>query len=317
MDANKTGSFIARLRQERGMTQRQLAEALLVSDKAVSKWETGRGMPDIENLEALANALGVSVAELLRGERIERHVEAAEADELAAGGLELARGLLRRTRVSNALLGFIAGVIVVTLVVVHLTSPITLPWREGLVRVEELSDGTLVAVTDEDVAGWSVDEVDGQVFVSCHGSRWHQLAGTPREPVAVLGGQAALPEAVLYYPGSPDDVLLYGEIADAGVVTLPRLVYNGWLVIGLVATTVGLVAWFVVRRRWFARHVLRAALLPACFSAALVAVLWGSFDRVYDASFYLSGICLVGLALWAACLVILARRPSAVRKARA
>lgn len=315
MNANKTGSFIARLRQERGMTQRQLAEALLVSDKAVSKWETGRGMPDIENLEALAGALGVSVAELLRGERIERHVEAAEADELAAGGLELARGLLRRTRVSNALLGFIAGLVVVALVAVHLASPITLPWHEGLVRVEELSGGDLVAVTDEDVAGWSVDEVDGQAFVSCHTTRWHQLAGTAGERVAAIG-DASQTTAVLYYPGTPDDVLLWGKMDDAGVVTLPRLVYNMWLVIGLVATAMGLAAWALVRRRWYARHVLRAALLPACLSVALVAVLWGNFDRVYDAPFYLSGICLVGLALWAACLIVLARRPSAARRER-
>lgn len=298
------------------MTQRELAEALLVSDKAVSKWETGRGMPDIENLEALAEALDVSVAELLRGERIEGPVAPDEAGELATGGLELARQIVRRRSVSNILLGFLAGLVVVALAVMHLTSPITLPWHEGLVRVEELSDGTLVAVTDEDVSGWDVDEIDGQVFVSCHSSRWHQLAGTPREPVAALGGQAAAPEAVLYYPGAGDDVLLFGTMDEAGVVTLPRLVYNMWLVLGLAATAVGLVAWLVVRRRWYARHILRAALLPACFSTALVAVLWGRFDQVWDASFYLSGICLVGLALWAACLVALARRPSAARRER-
>ena len=315
MNANKTGSFIARLRQERGMTQRQLAEALLVSDKAVSKWETGRGMPDIENLEALADALDVSVAELLHGERIEGPVAPNEAGELAQGGLDLARELLQRRSVANALLGFLAGLVVVALVVVHLTSPISLHWHDGLIRVEGLSDGTLVAMTDEDVAGWNVGEIDGQAFVSCHTTRWHQLAGTPGERMAAVG-DAAQVEAVLYYPGTPDDVLVWGEMDDAGVVTLPRLVYNMWLVIGLVATAVGLAAWALTRRRWYARHVLRAALLPASFSVALVAVLWGNFDKVYDASFYLSGICLVGLTLWAACLVALARMPSAARRER-
>ena len=56
------------LRERRGLTQRALAEAVGVTDKAVSKWETGRGLPDISLVEPLANALGVSVAELLTGD---------------------------------------------------------------------------------------------------------------------------------------------------------------------------------------------------------------------------------------------------------
>lgn len=71
MDAYVTGSTIRALREKKGYTQRQLAEALAVSDKAVSKWETQKGLPDITLLEPLAGALGVSAAELLRGECIE------------------------------------------------------------------------------------------------------------------------------------------------------------------------------------------------------------------------------------------------------
>lgn len=312
MNATKTGSFIAELRRERGLTQRQLAETLLVSDKAVSRWETGRGLPDVENLAALADALGVSVAELLRGERIEEAVDAGEADELATGGLELARQLLRRRSVSNALLGFLVGVVLVTLVAIHLTSPLTLRWREGLVRIEELSDGTLVAMADG-VASMDVDVVGGQAFVSCHSSRWDQMTGQDNGALAPLGNKQQV-EAVLYYPGTPDDVLVYGEMDAAGVVTLPRLVYNYWLVIGIMASVAGLVAYALLRRRWFARRILRAALLPACLSVSLVAVLWGRFGEVYNAAFYLSGICLLGLALWATCLVVLDRRGSVTRK---
>ena len=80
MNATKTGSFIAELRRERGLTQRQLAETLLVSDKAVSRWETGRGLPDVENLAALADALGVSVAELLRGPQESGHYPTLPSD---------------------------------------------------------------------------------------------------------------------------------------------------------------------------------------------------------------------------------------------
>lgn len=67
MDQYVTGSMIKRLREERGMTQAQLAERIFVSDKTVSKWETGRGYPDITLLEPLAAALGVSVIELFAG----------------------------------------------------------------------------------------------------------------------------------------------------------------------------------------------------------------------------------------------------------
>ena len=63
-----TGAAIKALREKKGLTQKQLAEKVLVSDKAVSKWETGKGLPDISLLEPLARALGVSVAELLSGE---------------------------------------------------------------------------------------------------------------------------------------------------------------------------------------------------------------------------------------------------------
>ena len=71
MEQYVTGSVIRALREKKGLTQRQLAERLLVSDKAVSKWETGKGLPDISLLEPLAAQLGVSVAELLRGEWVE------------------------------------------------------------------------------------------------------------------------------------------------------------------------------------------------------------------------------------------------------
>lgn len=71
MDKYVTGATIRALREQKGLTQNALAELLYVSDKAVSKWETGRGYPDITLLEALAQALGVSVLELLRGGCVE------------------------------------------------------------------------------------------------------------------------------------------------------------------------------------------------------------------------------------------------------
>lgn len=70
MDHYITGAAIKRLREAKRLTQAQLAEKLCVSDKAVSKWETGKGFPDVSLLEPLANALQVSLPELLSGEQV-------------------------------------------------------------------------------------------------------------------------------------------------------------------------------------------------------------------------------------------------------
>lgn len=70
MDHYVTGGIIRRLREQKGLTQKQLADQLCLSGKTISKWETARGLPDISLLEPLAAALGVSVMELLSGECI-------------------------------------------------------------------------------------------------------------------------------------------------------------------------------------------------------------------------------------------------------
>lgn len=70
MDTYVTGSIIRKLREEKNMTQAELAEKLSISDKTVSKWETGKGYPDITLIEPLAAALGISVSGLLSGEDV-------------------------------------------------------------------------------------------------------------------------------------------------------------------------------------------------------------------------------------------------------
>ncbi len=69
MDASKFGKFISDQRKTLGMTQSDLGNMLMVTDKAVSKWERGLGFPDINTLEPLAEALQVSVQELMRAEK--------------------------------------------------------------------------------------------------------------------------------------------------------------------------------------------------------------------------------------------------------
>lgn len=70
MDQVKIGKFISQMRKEKGLTQKQLGEELLISDKTVSKWETGKGLPEVSLMLPLCEKLGISVNELLTGERI-------------------------------------------------------------------------------------------------------------------------------------------------------------------------------------------------------------------------------------------------------
>ena len=77
MDREMLGRFIAQRRKERNLTQRELAEKLHVTDKAVSKWERGAGCPDISLLEPLAEALELSVDQLLTYQTAPEEPEAA------------------------------------------------------------------------------------------------------------------------------------------------------------------------------------------------------------------------------------------------
>ena len=71
MDQEKMGKFICAARNQQGMTQEQLGERLGVTNKTVSRWETGKYMPDIDKLQELSAILGISINELLAGEKIE------------------------------------------------------------------------------------------------------------------------------------------------------------------------------------------------------------------------------------------------------
>lgn len=79
MDREAIGRLIGALRREQGMTQRELAARLHVSDRTVSKWERGAGVPDASLMVAPADALGISVNELLTGERADASGSCAPA----------------------------------------------------------------------------------------------------------------------------------------------------------------------------------------------------------------------------------------------
>lgn len=84
IDKQKFGSFVSQLRKEKGLTQKDLAQKLYISDKAISKWETGVSIPDVVLLIPLSEALGVTVTELLQCQRLENPepMDKARVEEL-------------------------------------------------------------------------------------------------------------------------------------------------------------------------------------------------------------------------------------------
>ena len=91
IDKAAFGVFLAERRREKGFTQKELAEKLFVSDKAVSKWERGLSLPDVSLLIPLAETLGVTVAELLVGRSLDTGAEldAEQVDKLVKKAITL------------------------------------------------------------------------------------------------------------------------------------------------------------------------------------------------------------------------------------
>ena len=128
MDKNITGRFIAELRKQKGFTQKELAEKLMVTDKAISRWETGKGLPDTSLLKPLGDVLGVSITELLSGKRIEEVDMKEQADNI----------ILESLNYSKRMLASVISVIIFIIGIAFIISPLFLVsqsyiWTLGLI----------------------------------------------------------------------------------------------------------------------------------------------------------------------------------------
>lgn len=121
MDKEKTGQLITTLRKEKGLTQKQLADALNVTDKAVSKWERGLSFPDISMLEPISELLDISIMEILAGERSGKNdtLTREEASELINASVELGDEEIRHKKEISKLIIII--LVVITLLLISLT----------------------------------------------------------------------------------------------------------------------------------------------------------------------------------------------------
>ncbi len=116
LNQEKIGRFIADRRKMCGVTQKQLAEKLGVSDKAVSKWETGRSMPDNSILMELCEELGINVNELLSGEKLSDDSYHGKAEENMVNLIKQTENEKRKA--INSLIGGITGIIALIVVLI-------------------------------------------------------------------------------------------------------------------------------------------------------------------------------------------------------
>ena len=151
MDNLQTGAFIRELRKEKGLTQKDLAEQLHITDRAVSKWERGLCAPDLSTLEPLAEILEITVAELIAGRRMEEASHKSEIEENVQNTLQYSKEELRqKTRTLRK--SYRAGI---TLILLLLFVIFGVLWWRGVFNIvhrAESPDGTcLLTVYNRDI----------------------------------------------------------------------------------------------------------------------------------------------------------------------
>lgn len=117
MTSKECGNFIAELRKENNLTQKQLAEKIKVSDKAISRWETGKGYPDVTSLVSLSEHFGVSVNELLAGKRLTVENIKETADENLISVFEQVQ---KNTKQQNIQIAIYTSVLIIILLPVFI-----------------------------------------------------------------------------------------------------------------------------------------------------------------------------------------------------
>lgn len=142
IDNEKFGSFVAELRKEKNLTQKELAEKLYVSDKTVSKWERGLSMPNVVLLMPIADLLGITVTELLRGEKIDaqKNLDAKEIEGLVVGSLDLSvRSSIRQHKKNWILVYLLCFFISIAEIIMLVVSGISLAdMREDVLLITAL-----------------------------------------------------------------------------------------------------------------------------------------------------------------------------------
>ena len=113
MNQEKIGKFILELRKEKNMTQQELADKIGVTDRAISKWENGRGLPDLSLMKPLCEELGISINELISGEKLDKKEYQDKFEENVLNTINYSQNQIKKARNKYAI---IMGIIILLLI---------------------------------------------------------------------------------------------------------------------------------------------------------------------------------------------------------
>lgn len=138
MNQEKIGKFIAKCRKDKNLTQGELADKLNISNKAISKWETGRGMPDASIMLELCAYLGITVNELLSGEKLEEGEYKEKANENI---INIVKESENNKKVKNKIIIFLTIIIIFSILllitnVIYRNFEVTLEYDNRLIKCE-------------------------------------------------------------------------------------------------------------------------------------------------------------------------------------
>lgn len=117
MNQEKIGKFILELRREKNMTQQELADKIGVTDRAISKWENGRGLPDLSLMMPLCKELGITINELISGEQIEKEDYQSKLEENIFKTIDYTN---RKFANKNKILKIVVGTIITIVLIIGL-----------------------------------------------------------------------------------------------------------------------------------------------------------------------------------------------------
>ncbi len=169
MDAIEIGSFLGELRKQKGLKQKEVAEVIQVSDKAVSRWETGRGIPDVDSLQRLSDFYEVSINEILAGRRIQENEVEKVADRnlkvMVKKQLSLKKKLFFAALSVAALLILLVVLVPVEHMVVSVVTSYGISGDDSAETLDELFQD--VAKLDEEGLEYRImlDTISGEKFI--------------------------------------------------------------------------------------------------------------------------------------------------------
>ena len=167
MDQIKIGKFIAACRKKANLTQMQLAEKLNITDRAVSKWETGKSMPDSAIMLPLCDILGITVNDLMSGEVVNPEDYRRELEKNLLDVIKQKEAADKRLLSAEVLIGCTASAILFSLVLIGAFAPLTTGIRIGLIVLGFLLflGGCFYALRLEQTAGYYRCNLCGHTYV--------------------------------------------------------------------------------------------------------------------------------------------------------